>query len=124
MNSFIYFQFYVIEEKTFEVKFFNFFEDKEIKKSAIELQVIKELSPQIIFSAHEHKGMHTSLDTATDQLSEIQLFPPQEVSFYQLRLDLGDVHEIQIPTCSYRMGTKNMGYGLAYISKNHNIHNY
>ncbi|XP_043478838.1 metallophosphoesterase 1 [Leptopilina heterotoma] len=78
--------------------------------------VIKELSPQIIFSAHEHKGMHTSLDTATDQLSEIQLFPPQEVSFYQLRLDLGDVHEIQIPTCSYRMGTKNMGYGLAYIN--------
>lgn len=63
--------------------------------------------------------MHTSLDTATDQLSEIQLFPTQEVSFYQLRLDLGDVHEIQIPTCSYRMGTKNMGYGLAYISKNY-----
>ncbi|XP_033226292.1 uncharacterized protein LOC117178879 isoform X2 [Belonocnema kinseyi] len=78
--------------------------------------VLKELSPQIIFSAHEHKAMHTSLDTATDQLSEIRLLPPQEVSFYQLRLDMGDVHEIQIPTCSYRMGTRHMGYGLAFIN--------
>ena len=64
--------------------------------------------------------MHTSLDTATDQLSEIQLLPPYEVSLYQLRLDMGDVHEIQIPTCSYRMGTRYMGYGLAYIG-NYNL---
>lgn len=77
--------------------------------------VLKELSPQIIFTAHEHKAMHISFDTATDQLSEIWILPPNETPFYQLRMDVGDIHEVQIPTCSYRMGTPHMGYGLAYI---------
>lgn len=78
-------------------------------------QVLKELSPQVIFTAHEHKAMHVSLDTATDQLSEIGILPPHETPLYQLRMDVGDIHEVQIPTCSYRMGTPHMGYGLAYI---------
>ncbi|XP_058788617.1 uncharacterized protein LOC131662744 [Phymastichus coffea] len=77
--------------------------------------VLKELSPQIIFTAHEHKAMHMSLDTATDQLSEIWILPPHQTQLYQLRLDMGDIHELQIPTCSYRMGTHHMGFGLAYI---------
>ena len=77
--------------------------------------VLKELSPQIIFTAHEHKAMHISLDTATDQLSEIWILPPRETPMYQLRMDVGDIHEVQIPTCSYRMGTPHTGYGLAYI---------
>lgn len=59
--------------------------------------------------------MHVSLDTATDQLSEIGILPPHETPLYQLRMDVGDIHEVQIPTCSYRMGTPHMGYGLAYI---------
>lgn len=78
--------------------------------------VLKELSPQVIFTAHEHKAMHVSLDTATDQLSEFWFLSPRhETLLYQLRMDVGDIHEIQIPTCSYRMGTPYMGYGLAYI---------
>ncbi|XP_015110714.1 metallophosphoesterase 1 homolog isoform X1 [Diachasma alloeum] len=77
--------------------------------------VIKELSPQVIFTAHEHKAMHLSLDTTIDELSDIWILPPHETPLYQLRLDMGDIHELQIPTCSYRMGTSNMGYGLAYI---------
>ncbi|XP_076618110.1 metallophosphoesterase [Colletes latitarsis] len=77
--------------------------------------VLKELSPQIIFTGHEHKAMHISLDTATDQLSEIWILPPYETPLYQLRMDVGDIHEVQMPTCSYRMGTLHTGYGLAYI---------
>ncbi|KAG7202186.1 hypothetical protein KM043_015865 [Ampulex compressa] len=77
--------------------------------------VLKELSPQVIFTAHEHKAMHISLDTATDQLSEIWILQPYETPLYELRMDVGDIHEVQIPTCSYRMGTPNTGYGLAYI---------
>lgn len=61
--------------------------------------------------------MHISLDTATDQLSEIWILPPNEMPLYQLRMDVGDIHEVQIPTCSYRMGTPHIGYGLAYIGK-------
>lgn len=78
-------------------------------------QVLKELSPQVIFTAHEHKAMHISLDTATDQLSDVWILPPYKTPLYQLRMDVGDIHEVQIPTCSYRMGTPHMGYGLAYI---------
>ncbi|XP_076162815.1 metallophosphoesterase [Ptiloglossa arizonensis] len=77
--------------------------------------VLKELSPQVIFTGHEHKAMHISLDTATDQLSEIWILPPYETPLYQLRMDVGDIHEVQMPTCSYRMGTPHTGYGLAYI---------
>lgn len=79
------------------------------------LQVLKELSPQVIFTAHEHKAMHISLDTATDQLSDVWILSPYESPLYQLRMDVGDIHEVQIPTCSYRMGMPHMGYGLAYI---------
>ncbi|XP_066603955.1 metallophosphoesterase 1 homolog [Prorops nasuta] len=77
--------------------------------------VLKELSPQIIFTAHEHKAMHISFDTVTDQVSEIWILPPNETPLYQLRLDVGDIHELQIPTCSYRMGVPYMGFGLVYI---------
>ncbi|CAL7952139.1 unnamed protein product [Xylocopa violacea] len=77
--------------------------------------VLKELSPQIIFTAHEHKAMHISLDTTIDQLSEIWVLNTHETPLYQLRMDVGDIHEVQIPTCSYRMGTPHQGYGLAYI---------
>lgn len=61
--------------------------------------------------------MHISLDTATDQLSEIWVLPPYETPLYQLRMDVGDIHELQIPTCSYRMGTPHTGYGLVYIGR-------
>ncbi|XP_035731788.1 uncharacterized protein LOC118445872 isoform X2 [Vespa mandarinia] len=83
--------------------------------------IIKELSPQIIFTAHEHKALHISLDTATDQLSEVWILPPHETPLYQLRMDVGDIHEVQIPTCSYRMGAQNMGYGIAYIDTQEKI---
>lgn len=61
--------------------------------------------------------MHISLDTATDQLSEIWVLPPYETPLYRLRMDVGDIHELQIPTCSYRMGTPHTGYGLVYIGR-------
>ncbi|XP_015589694.1 metallophosphoesterase 1 homolog isoform X2 [Cephus cinctus] len=75
----------------------------------------------IIFTAHEHRAMHISLDTATDQLSEIWILPPYKTLLYQFRMDMGDIHELQIPTCSYRMGTPYMGYGLAYIDTQEKI---
>ncbi|XP_034936354.1 uncharacterized protein C630.12 isoform X2 [Chelonus insularis] len=78
--------------------------------------VVKELSPQIIFTAHDHKAMHISLDSVVDQLSSIRIFKPNENQFYNFRLDINDIHEFKIPTCSYRMGTRHMGYGLAHIN--------
>ena len=31
--------------------------------------------------------------------------------------DPNELHEIVVPTCSYRMGVPNMGYGAAVIGK-------
>nr|XP_050848831.1 metallophosphoesterase 1 isoform X3 [Vespula vulgaris] len=95
--------------------------DVLVYKRVTFFKVIKELSPQIIFTAHEHKALHISLDTATDQLSEVWILPPHETPLYQLRMDVGDIHEVQIPTCSYRMGVRNMGYGIAYIDTQEKI---
>ncbi|XP_020278765.1 uncharacterized protein LOC109852221 [Pseudomyrmex gracilis] len=78
--------------------------------------VLEELTPQVIFTAHTHHAAHESLDTATDQLSYPGCIRPQQgMMLYELRVDVGDIHEVQIPTCSYRMGTPDTGYGLAYI---------
>ncbi|XP_008551437.1 metallophosphoesterase 1 homolog [Microplitis demolitor] len=77
--------------------------------------VMKELSPQLMFTAHEHKALHLSFDSTIDQLSVVWAFPPHENQFYNFRMELNDIHEIQVPTCSYRMGTRSMGYGLAHI---------
>lgn len=76
---------------------------------------MKELSPQLMFTAHEHKALHLSFDSTIDQLSVVWAFPPHENQFYNFRMELNDIHEIQVPTCSYRMGTRSMGYGLAHI---------
>lgn len=83
------------------------------------LQVIKELSAQVIFTAHDHRARRVTFDVTSEQLSEIRPFPksPKYPTFYQLRLDMDEVHEFQVPTCSYRMGTADMGYGFALIGK-------
>lgn len=86
--------------------------------------VLKELSPQIIFTAHEHKAMHISLDPVTDQLSDIWVLSPYETLVHSLRMDVGDIHELQIPTCSYRMGTPHTGYGLVYIDTQEKMINF
>ena len=59
--------------------------------------------------------MHKSYNSATNKLSQTWILPPHDTTMYQLRLDTGVIHELQIPTCSYRMVTLSMGYGLAYI---------
>lgn len=70
----------------------------------------------IIFSAHTH-------------LSRVLTYPPQEVnSVYDSRIVKVQLHsagmadsrkytEIMIPTSSYRMGVRNIGFGFAVIGK-------
>lgn len=80
---------------------------------------MKELSAQVIFTAHDHWARRVSYDVTSEQLSEIHPIPrsPKYPTIYQLRLDMDEVHEIQVPTCSYRMGTRDMGYGFALIGE-------
>jgi hypothetical protein len=45
------------------------------------------------------------------------MLPPGAGPTWQFRLNAGLVHEFMVPTCSYRMGVSNMGYGAAVIGK-------
>lgn len=81
-------------------------------------QVLKELRPNIIFSAHDHKSLHTSVNTVSKSENNFieALMPPYGPVWKFPLLDT-IVHEVMVPTCSYRMGTKDMGYGAAIIGE-------
>lgn len=82
----------------------------------IRFQILDQFKPIIIFSAHAH-------------LSRVLTYPPQEVnSVYDNRIVKVQLHsvgmadstkytEIMIPTSSYRMGVRNIGFGFAVIGK-------
>lgn len=78
---------------------------------------MEQLKPQVIFSGHLH-------------VSRIITYPPTHIENlshgkvvkYNMRNGLfldrdtnADYTEIMVPTCSYRMGTTSMGYGMAVI---------
>ncbi|KAJ8683185.1 hypothetical protein QAD02_018977 [Eretmocerus hayati] len=77
-------------------------------------KVIEKLSPKIIFTAHDHKGSYSHMHSANHVVSPSESIVDEKF-LMQLKLDPEIVHELQIPTCSYRMGTLKMGYGLAHI---------
>jgi len=94
-------------------------------------KIIEILQPHLIVTAHTHlfklylcKGCWPQESSANT--NEIQSpWKGQAVDVTNiprpLSFNLSDVlqiHELVIPTCSYRMGVKNMGYGAAVISRN------
>ena len=76
-----------------------------------------QIRPHAIFTAHDHKSVHISAykDTGEERLAE--MLPPGAGPVWQYQLNAGLVHEFMVPTCSYRMGTADMGYGAAIIGK-------
>ncbi len=60
----------------------------------IRTKILLTIEPDVVISGHVHREMYT-----------------------QHRLDNKEVYEITVPTCSYRMGKRNMGIGSAVISK-------
>ncbi|XP_052817791.1 uncharacterized protein LOC128243849 isoform X1 [Mya arenaria] len=82
--------------------------------------VLKRLRPNLILSAHSH---HASLISCRDclhdndwswerQFQNLQFLD----SYVHLNLNQSNsMHEIVVPTCSYRMGVSDMGFGLAII---------
>lgn len=84
-------------------------------------RVLKMLQPHIIFSGHLHRSMFlrrsqvyteltkaTPLSVGTDRY-QVHEFDLAETIQRQIHL------EILVPTCSYRMGERNMGYGYAVL---------
>lgn len=78
---------------------------------------MNEIHPHVIFTAHDHKSLHVSADTETGEERLAEMLPPGAGPIWQYQLNAGLVHEFMVPTCSYRMGATDVGYGAALIGK-------
>ncbi|XP_049819245.1 uncharacterized protein LOC109606279 [Aethina tumida] len=86
--------------------------------SAFTEKVIAKMLPQVIFAGHEHKSMIVSTDALLREDYHIIPINPDNNKVFEYTLGVTDMYEILIPTCSYRMGTKKIGYGYAILEKN------
>uniref|UniRef100_A0A146LYP1 Cell division control protein 1 n=1 Tax=Lygus hesperus TaxID=30085 RepID=A0A146LYP1_LYGHE len=82
-------------------------------------KVIRELKPSLIISAHDHKAVHFVGDIETGERTHIEsmLETPASNINWRWRFQTSKFHtnEIVVPTCSYRMGTRQTGYGVLLI---------
>jgi hypothetical protein len=93
-------------------------------------RIMADLNPDIIFSAHDHRGaLFTGSRTSFNKERNMQFFKykdditPVKIQTRQSNKDGGipemaeTMSEIIVPTCSYRMGVQEMGVGLAVFSR-------
>uniref|UniRef100_A0A2R5L7J8 Putative cell division control protein/ dna repair exonuclease n=1 Tax=Ornithodoros turicata TaxID=34597 RepID=A0A2R5L7J8_9ACAR len=77
--------------------------------------IVREIEPDLIFSGHDHLSEYIATGRANKMVEKMALRFTMDLVAARLNLSDGHVHEIQVPTCSYRMGTYNVGYGAAII---------
>nr|ACO15262.1 Metallophosphoesterase 1 [Caligus clemensi] len=78
--------------------------------------------PSVIFSAHHHKGLiYKHHLQGEDPPEPIAHFSKKAWNGSALRWHMNDnkdvIYEINVPTCSYRMGVKEMAFGLFTFHK-------
>ncbi|XP_044751899.1 uncharacterized protein LOC123311856 isoform X2 [Coccinella septempunctata] len=78
-------------------------------------KVMSHLQPQLIFAGHKHRAMIISTSAFLRQDRHIVPITTEYNKVFKFTLGLNDVYEILVPTCSYRMGTENIGFGYAVI---------
>lgn len=84
-------------------------------------QVLNEFKSEYIFSAHDHTSFNFISDFKTKKLVFVQRLDRSTRSeMYDAQWRFGEqspnlVSEIIVPTCSYRMGSNYMGYGVLTI---------
>lgn len=79
-------------------------------------QVFDILRPKLIFSGHEHKSMIVDTNKYQDY-RKITKLSAQDNTIHTFQLTDGIIREVIVPTCSYRMGTNDIGYGVAVIGE-------
>jgi hypothetical protein len=70
----------------------------------------------VIFSGHKHTAYH--LETTLDAMfvSKVEAMNPHDKDrVINIDFQENSYHEFVVPTCSYRMGVPNMGFGIAII---------
>ena len=69
-----------------------------------------------MFSAHEHESFY--FGSKKDDAQAIEFWPMKEPNnVWTFESNSDRLHEITVPTCSYRMGKPQYGYGYAVIGK-------
>ncbi|XP_021925589.1 DNA polymerase beta isoform X2 [Zootermopsis nevadensis] len=84
-----------------------------LRPSSFVQQVVTQIHPHAIFTAHDHKSLHISANAETGEERFVEVFPPSTGPVWNFQLNVGLVHELMVPTCSYRMGAVDMGFGVA-----------
>ncbi|XP_076459885.1 uncharacterized protein LOC143292998 [Babylonia areolata] len=86
--------------------------------------LLKIAQPNLIFSGHWHESFHYVCETCLSSNEDSAHWPVHMRDLRKLggwtEVDLTNlisINEVMVPTCSYRMGTHNMGYGLALIRR-------
>lgn len=88
-------------------------------------KILRNFQPHLIFSAHSHlsrlRGPSMKSPSALlGRLGPVQfnrLNRTKEHNYDGGWKSIADVHEIEVPTCSYRMGVADMGFGFALIDE-------
>lgn len=80
-------------------------------------KVLEELQPHVLFTAHEHKSKVIHFNILNSDNYFVEVTNPKTKNYFHFKLKGDYVYEFMIPTCSYRMGTSNMGYGYAIIGE-------
>jgi len=86
-----------------------------ISPAAFVDKVLDKMHPHLLFTAHTHKSMMVSTQDEFRKDRLITPIRPDDNQVYEYSLGAIDIYEILVPTCSYRMGTDKIGYGLAVI---------
>uniref|UniRef100_A0A1B6LVI1 Calcineurin-like phosphoesterase domain-containing protein n=1 Tax=Graphocephala atropunctata TaxID=36148 RepID=A0A1B6LVI1_9HEMI len=89
--------------------------------SAFAAEVLQKLRPHVVLSAHDHKlarfsgdietGERLTVDTSSDNW--LANWKPS----WRFQRSEHQTYEVVVPTCSYRMGVSNMGFGVALFDK-------
>ena len=95
----------------------------------ISTDILSHIKPNLVFTAHEHHGfMNQVTRSSGKRLGRAFQFTPfnhDPVSIDLAQDEKDDVlKEIIVPTCSYRMGVKNMAFGLAHFHQDKKVEYY
>ncbi|CAN7992788.1 unnamed protein product [Ixodes hexagonus] len=78
-------------------------------------EVMKDLDPDLMFAGHRHVSEHVAARRQDGSVESLRLRFTDDRVAVRLNLSRQLVHEIEVPTCSYRMGTHTIGFGAAII---------
>ncbi|XP_077287624.1 metallophosphoesterase isoform X2 [Arctopsyche grandis] len=80
--------------------------------------VLTKIQPVVMFSGHKHAAFHLQTTLDTMFVSKVMAMNPQSKNnVIDIVFRQDTYHEFIVPTCSYRMGVPNMGFGIAVIDK-------